>query len=126
RVVARVWFAIHGGVGGDNPLAHGPISQALEQFSDAQRLRSHAVERRNGSMQDVIESAELLGFFHGEQVRRFLDDADRVFFTFGVAAYGTERAVLVFQVDLTEAEDALAQAHLLAQFADTVAEPQNV
>jgi hypothetical protein len=77
-------------------------------------------------MQDVIESAELLGFFHGEQVRRFLDDADRVFFTFGVAAYGTERAVLVLQIDLTETEAALAQAHLLAQFAYTVGEPQNV
>ena len=48
----------------------------IQQFSNTESVQYHPVEGRNRPVQHVIESLELLRFFHGDQIRRLFHNAD--------------------------------------------------
>ena len=71
-------------------LAGGRVG-ALEQLADAQPVRTDAVDRRDGAVEDVVEALELARPLEGEDVERLLDDAQPGLVAARVAADRAER-----------------------------------
>ena len=63
--------------------------QSGNQALDRQILGADAVERRQGSAEDVIAAAKSAGAFERPKIREIFDDADDALFTPGVAANRT-------------------------------------
>lgn len=82
-----------GGTGGDQYLFHRAVADSGKEFLDLQFIRADAVDWGDNAMEDMIVAAKGRGLFDGEEIARFLDDADQSSVPFGV---GADRAGIIF------------------------------
>ena len=70
-------FAFDGGIGGEDDLVGLAVLDALHQIRNAQLLRAHAVDGRDGSVQHVIDAVVRARLLDGSDVRGFFHDANQ-------------------------------------------------
>src|SRR5579883_3496497 len=65
-------FSLDGRIGSQNQLSHRPLFQDGLQLTDAELLRTHAIERRQMPHEHEVASAVAARLFNGDDVRRRL------------------------------------------------------
>src|SRR3954451_7344977 len=74
--VGRRGFALEVGVGGQDQLRHGTVSQAGHQLTNPEVVRADSFDRRDRTAEHVVATAELAGALDSDDVLRLLDDTD--------------------------------------------------
>src|SRR4029079_11168569 len=79
------------------------LVRPAEQLADLQPVRPNPVDRRDGTVEDVVEALEFRGPLEGEDVERLLHDAEPAAVPGRIPADGAER--LVADVEAAVAEE---------------------
>src|SRR3989440_745358 len=117
--VHRRRFAFDVRVGGEDHLFDALVVHPRQELLDLQLFRPDALDRRDRAQQHVVTAAVLLGPLDGDDVTRFLDDAQQR----GVASIV---AAVDAQLALGEVEAAPAPAHALLRLDDGTRETVGV
>ena len=104
RQVGSGGFAFDGGIGSDNDFVDVAGVDAGNQVGDAELLGSDAVERRNGTVENMEDSVEVLRLFDSGDIGRFFDDADQALVASGAGAVDARVDVGDVVADRTETE----------------------
>ena len=91
--VHRGGLALEVRVGAEDDLFDALGVHVGEQFLDAQLLGADAFDGADRALQHVVQTVELLGLLHGDDVPRLLDDADGCGVATVVAAHVAELAL---------------------------------
>jgi len=86
RNVRRRAFALHRGIGGENELVHAAGLDPAGQAGDAQLVGPDTVQRRESTVQYVIDPAVVTRFFDGRDVRGLFDHANQPLIPIGIRA----------------------------------------
>src|ERR1039458_4795174 len=81
-------FAFQSGAGGYDDLVHFAAFDAGDQSAGAQLVRPHAVQGREGSMEDMVDALVAAGPLDGGDVAGLLHHADQALVAGGTGAIG--------------------------------------
>src|SRR5260221_5895246 len=81
REISRGSFAFDRWVGGDDDFVDIARINARDEIANAQLIRTDTVQRRDGTVQDVEDSVEVLGLFDGRNVGRLFNYAHQALIT---------------------------------------------
>src|SRR5260370_37566471 len=70
-------FAFNGGIGSDDDLVNAAVIYAFQQRWNPQLLRTYAVQRRDSSVQHVIDAVVRARLLDGSGVRGFFHDRNQ-------------------------------------------------
>ena len=108
-------FAFESGAGGEDYFVDFAALDTGDESAGAELIGTNAVKRREGAMEDVIDTLIALGALNGVDVRGLFDDADQAVVAGGARTVNAGVDVGDAVADRAEAKAGLEAAYSLGK-----------